>query len=766
MQRPKFNFFYKRLWPRHLANQIAILTIILFSLGIIFFSVHVARENTEFIAKQIQQSGEALAKNVGATGSAYLFSTYYEPLEELLLQAANFPNVEELEILDTEGMVIREAKHQSNGKVKINRDKHHYKVPLYIAKTSIEQTEEHIVIWHPIISGILQGWVRVEMSLEKLQAKQAEIYRNLLTLGGIILLIILASMLAYMRRPMQVLTAMTTFASRLDEKHGESIVVEKGSDELIKLGNALNKVSNELQQQEIDIQAALHALESQKTALDQHSIVSITDVRGNITYANDKFCEVSRYSREELIGQNHRIIKSDVHDDEFYKNMWATISKGKVWKGEVCNWNKDRHYYWVDTTIVPFLDQKSRPYQYVAIRTEVTSFKKLAEALIESRNRLEQSQVFANIGNWDWDVGRGVIVWSEQVPEMFGLPSSRLEIAFSEFVECIHAEDRELVMHAIGECFDKHHEYNVEHRVNWKNGTMHWLHVQGNASRDKKGKPVRMLGIIQDITERKEAEENLRSIEGQMHQTQKMEAIGTLAGGVAHDFNNILTSIMGYTELNLMDMQEGSEAWSNQSEILVASNRAKELVNQILLFSRKEAEDEKLVRPGFVVNEAARLLKTLITKDVDFQCKDVDAQVEIRISPTQLHQVVINLCINASHAVSKNENAAITLSLRTVQIDKERIAMGSIIPVGIYSLLEVADNGCGIKSEDMERIFEPFYTTKAVDQGTGMGLSVVYGIVNKAQGAIIVDSAPGEGTTFSLFFPVASELIENSCKEA
>lgn len=742
------------------------MTITLFTLGIAFFSVHVARESAGFTIKQIQQSGEALAKNVSVTGSAYLFSTYYEPLEELLMQAADFPNVEELEVVNAEGRVIREAKRMANGKVTISQNKHMYKTPGHIAKSTIERSEQHIVIWHPIVSGILQGWVRVEMSLEKLQQQQTEIYRNLLTLGGIILLIILAAMLLFMRRPMQVLTSLTDFSAELHNKHGETINVVKSSKELKNLGLALNHVSRELQEQDRGIQSALQALESQKTALDHHSIVSISDVRGNITYANDKFCEVSRYTREELMGQNHRIIKSDIHDHAFYKKLWLTISRGEVWKGEICNCNKDGQYYWVDTTIVPFLDQDNKPYQYVAIRSEVTSLKKLAEALIESRNRLEQSQAFANIGNWDWNIDGDTIVWSEQVPGMFGLPASRMQISFSEYLEHVNTEDRALVMRAIDECFDKSHEYNVEHRVDWNNGTVHWLHLQGNVSRDETGKPVRMLGVIQDITSRKETEENLRSVEEQMRQAQKMEAIGTMAGGIAHDFNNILTSITGYTELNLMDMQEGTDEWENQNEILIASNRAKELVGQILLFSRKEPEDEKIIRPGYIVKEALRLLKTLIPKNVDFLCKDIDTNIQVRVSPTQFHQVVINLSVNASHAVDNIDHASITLALYTVELDKELMAIGGTLPVGVYSLLEVSDNGCGISAVDLEHIFEPFYTTKAVDQGTGMGLSVVYGIVNKAQGAITVDSTPGLGTTFKIYFPVVNEPIEKYCIEA
>ena len=761
----KYNILYK-LWPRRLANQIALLTIILFSLGIAFFSVHVARENAEFTIRQIQQSGEALAKNVSITGSAYLFSTYYEPLEELLMQAANFPNVDQLEVLDTKGMVIREAKLLSDGKIKISSTKHHYKIPSYTANSTIEITNQHIVIWQPIVNGILQGWVRVEMSLEKLNKKQTEIYKNIYTLEAGVLLIILAAMLLYMRRPMLVLERLTVFAGRLIEKHGESIKVNSESEELQKLGNSLNKVSSELQQQDVEIQAALKALELQKTALDLHSIVSITDVRGNISYANDKFCEVSGYSREELIGQNHRIVKSDSHDKNFYDELWETIAQGQVWKGEICNLTKSGDKYWVETTIVPFFDSSNKPYQYVAIRTEITVLKKLAERLLESQRRLEKSQAFANIGSWDWDIHCGNITWSAQASLMFGFEKKVIRTTYNDFLEMVSVDDRSRVLQSIDDCLSNHCDYDVEHHIVWPDGSLRCLHGKGNMVRDSNDQPVRMLGVIQDITERKEVEQNLKTLEGQMRQSQKMEAIGTMAGGIAHDFNNILTSIVGYTELNLMDMAPESELWENQNEILVASNRAKELVNQILMFSRKEPEDEKTIKPGYIVMEAMRMLKTLVAGDVDLKYDNIDTKVEIRISPTQLHQVIVNLCVNASHAVSRSKKRSITVSLQKIEVKEEFFAIGSIVPVGTYSLVEVADTGSGIKPANLDRIFEPFFTTKSVDQGTGMGLSVVYGIVNKAHGAIAVNSAVEKGTTFSLYFPVENESIENTCKEA
>lgn len=875
MRQRKLNFPPIRLWPHRLANQIALLTIILFSVGIVFFSVHVARENAEFTARQIQQSGEALAKNISVTGSAYLFSTYYKPLEELLMQAADFPNVDELEVLDSDGIVIRGAKRLANGGVKIYWNKYQYKIPLQIATRTIEKNDQRIVIWYPIVSGILQGWVRVEMGLERLQQKQAEIYLDILSLGAAILLAMLVIMLLYMRRPMQVLATLTEFASRLDKKHGEAIVINKNSKELMRLGNALNKVSSELQQQEIDIRSALQALESQKAALDEHSIVSIVDVHGKIIYANDKFCVVTEYSREELIGQDHRIFKSDMHGEAFYQDLWRTITHGQVWKGEICNKSKTGKLCWFENTIVPFLDEQHKPYQYVAISTEITRLRQLAADLKESQQRLQQSQVFSNIGNWEWDIDTDRIIWSEQVSKMFDLGDIQREASFGRFIGAIKLGDQGRVTAAIDACLKGDKDYDIEHRVVWLDRSVHWLHEKGNVVRDEAGRPVRMLGIAQDTTQRhqtenlnarigrimdsafdeiylfdvanlelvqansralknlgvakseiggirleslfadinhaafrqmapdlykkkqdevlfesslkrkdgsfspvevrvqilpheeppmflviaqdisrrKEAEESLRAIEEHMRQSQKIEAIGTLAGGIAHDFNNILTAIIGYTDLNLMDMEVGSDIWNNQNQILTASYRAKDLVNQILTFSRESAEEIQLVNPEQIVGEAMRLLRATIPTLTELRYSGVDDKVFIRISPTEFHQIVINLCVNASHAFDINQKGIISVSLKRVVHIHEHLVFGGVIPVGDYVVLEISDTGCGIDPDILPFIFDPFFTTKEVDVGTGMGLSVVYGIVNKAGGGIVVESRQGGGTKFSIYFP-------------
>ena len=247
-----------------------------------------------------------------------------------------------------------------------------------------------------------------------------------------------------------------------------------------------------------DLKNALQENKYQLVTLDKHAIVSTTDVAGRIIHVNDKLCEISGYSREELIGQNHRILKSDQHDDAVYKNLWATISSGKIWHGVICNFSKNGDEYWVDSTIVPFIDVKGKPYKYVSIRTDVT-------ALRVNEQRLKRSQAFANIGSWDWNIITGDLHWSERIWPLFGYKKETTETTYDNFLEAIHPDDRQSVIAAVNNCVENTADYDIEHRVVWPDGSVHWVHESGDVVRNKDGIALHMLGVVRDITELKNA---------------------------------------------------------------------------------------------------------------------------------------------------------------------------------------------------------------------------------------------------------------------
>jgi PAS domain S-box-containing protein len=263
-----------------------------------------------------------------------------------------------------------------------------------------------------------------------------------------------------------------------------------------------------------------------------------------------------------------------------------------------------------------------------------------------------------------------------------------------------------------------------------------------------------LAGIAFDITDKIQAENACSQLEAQLMQSQKMEAIGTLAGGIAHDFNNILSGIMGYVELAQLSLDPGEAAHNRLEQVLKGTNRAKELVRQILTFSRKDAPLKKRLELTGVVEEALKLLRATLPTSIRIQFDMATRNNIILGDPTQIHQVVMNLCANAAHAMEA-EGGELRISLDNVSVDSEMI--GLAIPVsGEMVRLRVTDTGHGMDVEVLKRIFDPFYTTKETGRGTGMGLAVVHGIVKNHGGTIAVTSEVGGGACFDVRFPIVN----------
>ncbi len=285
-------------------------------------------------------------------------------------------------------------------------------------------------------------------------------------------------------------------------------------------------------EQEQSLRTAMYGYERHRQALDEHAIVSEADAAGNIVFVNDKFCEISGYAREELLGQNHRIVKSGLHPVSFYDDMWHTISAGKVWQGEVCNRSKNGELYWVETSIVPFLDESGLPYQYISIRTDITHVKAAELAQGKLKERLSQGQLFANIGTWDWNIQTGGLIWSERIAPLFGYPEGNLATTYENFLAAVHPEDRQAVIEAVSACVERDATYNIEHRVVWPDGTERWLLERGGVQRDPEGKPLQMLGVVQDIDDRKRAELALSEREHQLREAQALARIGNWSANI------------------------------------------------------------------------------------------------------------------------------------------------------------------------------------------------------------------------------------------
>ena len=243
-----------------------------------------------------------------------------------------------------------------------------------------------------------------------------------------------------------------------------------------------------------------------------------------------------------------------------------------------------------------------------------------------------------------------------------------------------------------------------------------------------------------------------RVMERQLRQAQKMEAIGTLAGGIAHDFNNILAAIIGYTEMVLFKIEKGSPIRYNLEQVLRAGSRAKELVKQILAFSRQSEQEFKPIQIGTIIKEALKLLRASLPTTIEMRQHISGRTGLVLADPVQIHQVVMNLCANAAHSM-RTSGGVLEVTLDEVNLDSHAVEQQADLVPGRYLRLSVRDTGHGMSGEIVARIFDPFFSTKIPGEGTGMGLSVVHGIVRSHGGAIEVSSDLGVGTTFHVYFP-------------
>ena len=757
------NSFWDNFLPRRLGYQLALLIALLVAGGFALFTWHAIEEQNKVLDELYIPQASVLAKNVAATGDDYLFATYHSELEQLLFRSAEYPGVAGILVTNPEGDVLLEVKRDAAGNLHRPRYKRQLKLPG--AERPVQEIDgEHIVAWHPMINGFVQGWVRVTLSTDVIVAHQDKLLWNNVTDGVIGIGIVLTLLLLFLRRPLRALLTTADFAARLDELKGEQIEVLDSTREIQTLQFALNKTSRKLRHQEDAIVRSIRAWENQKFALDEHSIVSVADISGRITYANEKFCAVSGYREDELLGRDHRILNSGNHPRTFFEEMWIQISQGQVWHGIICNRAKDGCHYWVNTTIVPFIGADGLPSEYVSIRTDITEMVRTSDALRESRERLRLSQKFANIGTWDWDVASGNLYCSEQIPPMFGYRQENFTPSYGQFMLLVHPEDRRRVLESVEHCLVDKLDYDIEHRVVWRDGQVRWVHGSGNAVRDRHGNAIRMVGILQDITERVHTQQALRDSEEMNRHSQKMQAIGTLAGGIAHDFNNILYAVLGNAELIEMDAELDSEIAHSAKEIIRASERARDLINQILAFSRKSHEQTQSIQPKLIVKEALKLMRASIPSTI-YVKSNITSPDYVRIEPTQIHQIVMNLCVNAYHAIDAGEGE-ILIELESVTLDAPLASYNGEIAPGDYVCLRVTDSGHGIEAENLSRIFEPFFTTKEVGKGTGMGLAALHGIVGNAGGGICVESAPGEGARFEIYLPVDNALEQQEPSRA
>ncbi len=441
--------------------------------------------------------------------------------------------------------------------------------------------------------------------------------------------------------------------------------------------------------------------------------------------------------------------------------FWQSIKKSAqeltLWVHEFQVCRRDGTIRWLAGNSAPEREPDGSTLWHGVV-TDITERREAETRLRESESRLREAQSISQIGNFHWDAGTHRVTWSDELFRIYGRVSGEFEPSFDSYSAVIHPEDRERVLSSLQTAMQTKSAFDHQYRATLPDNQVRWVRARGVAVLDADGKVKGLEGTCQDITEQKRAEAVTASLEAQLRESQKMEAIGTLAGGIAHDFNNILTAILGNVEV--ARQESGGESVVVQrclDEIQNAGSRARDLVQQILSFSRRQPTDRKSIPLGPVVEEAERLLRATLPSRISLHVKcDADTP-HVLADSTQIEQVLLNLATNAMQAMN-GERGCITITLDSLILDDNlteahaglrKIQQSSVRAVR----LTVRDNGPGMNASTLQRIFEPFFTTKPVNEGTGLGLSVVHGIVQGHDGVITVQSQPGYGAVFSVYFP-------------
>lgn len=393
----------------------------------------------------------------------------------------------------------------------------------------------------------------------------------------------------------------------------------------------------------------------------------------------------------------------------------------------------------------------------------------LENRITERTELLEEAQRIAHLGNWQWHIQTGKLIWSDEIYKIFVVNKANVKLDLDFLMSLTHPDDADIVSKTIEQSLSTGKKYAVDHRIITQDNNIRWVHEEASITYDSDDNPEIMHGITLDITDYKKELEKSNTLEKQLQQSQKMESLGQLTGGIAHDFNNILASISGFTQLaQTLEVQDSSGKLSRYLNIVETSaDKAAELISQMLAFSRTDDMPVKreYLSVSELIEETVALLRPIIPSSIELTVKVNQNLPDIFVNNVMFNQVLMNLCVNAKDAMEKGQGE-INISAKESTITNGYCASCHNEFSGRFINITISDSGEGIAEKQLERLFEPFYTTKDVGKGTGMGLAMVHGSMHKNGGHIFVSSNIMEGTQFSLAFPVVDKIRKENSIES
>lgn len=510
----------------------------------------------------------------------------------------------------------------------------------------------------------------------------------------------------------------------------------------------------------VDISAEMQAEQALRSERDRfqrmaavapgviHSYAFRSDGTQSFIYASPSISEIYGLTADELREDGSLALKR-VHPEDL-ERIERELEQAKasmtICQSEFRVLHPEKGLIWVETRSTP-VRESDGSLVWHGFLTDITDRKNAEEALRRSEEHLRLAMGTAPMGTWELELDSYALSWSDNLWTMMGRTPGSEALSLETYSNALHPDDRQRVLDELTQAIETGRVLRCEYRIMRPDGTMRWSLSHGRVVPDVRSKGKRrFVGVDLDITARKQ-------LEDQFHQSQKMEAIGRLAGGVAHDFNNLLTVVNGYCYVLLAGLADDDEKRHHVVAIRDAGERAARLTRQLLAFSRKTIASPQLLDLNVLLTNFEELLGRLVGEDVILALDLLPDRLLIQADPAQIEQVIVNLAVNARDAMGTGGRLIIRTNICTIPANGA--AQVGVLTPGNYAELTVTDTGCGMASEVQAKVFEPFFTTKPIGKGTGLGLSVVHGIVTQSGGDIAVQSQVDVGTTFRILLPLA-----------
>jgi PAS domain S-box-containing protein len=489
-----------------------------------------------------------------------------------------------------------------------------------------------------------------------------------------------------------------------------------------------------------------HREERYRTPLDQAQdyTIFLLDVEGRATSWNPGVQRVLGYEKEEFlrlfVGDLYTL--EDRHDDAPAAELREAAERGRTSSDR---WvvRKDGSHFWASTSTASVHDARGRLLGYARRVRDLSQSRQAEEQLRRKQAALELAHEAAGLGTWEYELDTGTMYWDERAKALFGL-SADSSMTLTAWLEALHPEDRKQTEERWNQALQERSPFSAEYRVVWPDGSVHSIMAVGRCTTDISGKPFTMSGVVLDLTERRRTEEHLQ-------ESLRLEAVGRLAGGIAHDLNNMLAAILGFCEFLQRGLEPDDPRRSDVEQISLAADRSANLTRQLLAFARRELIQPRVLDINPVVRKAAAMFPSILGENIRLDLKLAPQLGLIYADPRQIEQTLMNLVLNARDAMP--QGGRVTVETRTVKLEPSSGTRNQPSGTGSFTMLAVTDSGHGMDAATLQRIWEPFFTTKPPGEGTGLGLSSVYGGVKQSGGFVWADSEPGRGTTVQVYWP-------------